>query len=164
MVNAVPCGAQPLSILVVDDDEPVSTLLNQWGCEVKHCRNGAVALATANLHLPEVVLLDIGMPTTDWYEVARQLRQQPETEDALLIALARDSDWNSIRRSLDAGFDLHLTKPVPLQYLHYLLDQVRSSRAAVRARAADLVKDSKVLVARAQVVLAASTARLRDRT
>ncbi|MBI3465923.1 MAG: response regulator [Planctomycetes bacterium] len=164
-MSATQICAAPLSVLIVDDDEPsnriAGTLLNRWGYNVEVCRNGVDALAAAKDRPPHVVLADIAMPRMDGYEVARQLRQQPELLNTVLIALTGYGDEESIRRSLEAGFDLHVTKPVPPLALHELLDQARLSRAAVRERAAQLVKESKARIAIAKDLLA-STAGLRQ--
>lgn len=166
MITPNSLGSAPLSVLIVDDDEPsnriAGTLLSRWGYDVQVCRNGLEALAAAKLRPPGVVLADIAMPRMDGYEVARQLRQHPELKDAVLIALTGYGDEQSIRRSLEAGFDLHVTKPVPPIALHELLDQARVSRAAVRTRAAQLVRESKALIAIAKEAIASSGERLLD--
>jgi CheY-like chemotaxis protein len=164
-MSATQTGAAPLNVLIVDDDEPsnriASTLLNRWGYHVEVCRNGVDALAAATARPPHVVLADIAMPRMDGYEVARQLRQQAESLNTVLIALSGYGDDESVRRSLEAGFDLHVTKPIPPVALQQLLDQARVSRAAVRERAKQLVQESKVRMAIAKDLLAASDQDLR---
>jgi two-component system CheB/CheR fusion protein len=77
---------------------------------------------------PEVILLDIGLPTLDGYELARRLRQAPETASATLIALTGYGREEDRCRSHQAGFDHHLVKPVDPERLSSLLSSlVRSS-------------------------------------
>jgi signal transduction histidine kinase len=108
-------------VLVVDDNVDVantlSMLLALQRHEVRVVHDGPAALDVARDFRPDVVLLDLGLPVMDGFELARRFRQQPETKDVLLVALtgyARDDDR---RRSKDAGFDLHLVKPVRLDEL-----------------------------------------------
>jgi signal transduction histidine kinase/ActR/RegA family two-component response regulator len=103
-------------ILVVDDDRDVantcSLLLSLAGHEVHTVYDGPTALAAAGPLRPDVVLLDLGMPGMDGYEVARRLRRQPDLRDVVLVALTGWSHDDDRRRSREAGFDRHLTKPV----------------------------------------------------
>jgi PAS domain S-box-containing protein len=103
-------------ILVVDDNEDVAEslaeILRTTGHEVRTAYRGLAALEAVEAFLPEVVLLDIGMPGMDGYEVARRLRRERGLEKVLLVALTgygRDEDR---RRSREAGIDHHLVKPV----------------------------------------------------
>jgi CheY-like chemotaxis protein len=112
-------------VLVVDDNrdaaESLALLLRLKRHEVQVAYDGPEALEAARRHHPEVVVLDIGLPRMDGYEVARRLRQEPGLEKTTLIALTgygRDEDR---RRSQEAGFDRHLTKPVdPLELMNLL--------------------------------------------
>ena len=72
----------------------------------------AAALQDAHAHPPEVVLLDIGMPGMDGYELARRLRGQDESRDAVFVALTGYGEDEDRRRARDAGFDYHMVKPV----------------------------------------------------
>ena len=67
--------------------------------------------------MPDVILLDIGMPRMDGYEIARQVRERPETQAVLLIALTGYGQDEDRRRSHEAGFNSHLVKPVDLAAL-----------------------------------------------
>ncbi|HEY6863818.1 MAG TPA: chemotaxis protein CheB [Burkholderiales bacterium] len=118
-------GSAPHRVLVVDDNEDsahsLAELLSAAGHEVKTARDGAQTFETVAAFRPEVILLDIGLPGMDGYEVARRVRRQSGNGRALLIALTgygRDEDR---RLSQEAGFDYHLTKPVDLQKLKTLL-------------------------------------------
>ena len=106
----------PRRILVVDDNvdgaDSLALLLELGGHEVAAAHDGREALAVAAAFAPDVVLLDIGLPELDGYEVARRLRADPRTAGARLIALTGWGSDADKRRSRDAGFDAQLTKPV----------------------------------------------------
>jgi CheY-like chemotaxis protein len=117
--------SKPLQVLVVDDNvdaaESLATLLRLAGHTVKVAHNGAVALEAAAALPPDVTVLDIGLPGMDGYSVARQLRQRPETRDAVLIAVTgygRDEDRVLSRQ---AGFDHHFVKPLQFDVLQRML-------------------------------------------
>jgi CheY-like chemotaxis protein len=118
-------------VLVVDDNrdaaESLAELLELWGSTVQVAFNGADALSAATGFHPEVVLLDIGLPDTDGYEVARRMRQRKDLQGVLLAAVTGYGQEDDRRRAREAGFDLHLTKPVDPEVLRDLL---RSDRAA----------------------------------
>jgi two-component system, chemotaxis family, CheB/CheR fusion protein len=103
-------------ILVVDDNvdaaDTLAMLLKFVGHDVKVVHDGAAALKVTEQFHPQVVLLDIGMPRMDGYEVARRMRQQPGMDKAILMALTGYGQDEDRRRAWEAGFDHHLTKPV----------------------------------------------------
>src|SRR5207249_1563474 len=115
----------PRRILVVDDTvdaaESLAKLLELTGHDVRTARDGPAALEAARIYRPEVVLLDIGLPGMDGYEVARRLRKQPATEHVRLVALTGYGQAEDRRRSREAGFDHHLVKPVDPAALEGLL-------------------------------------------
>jgi signal transduction histidine kinase len=115
-------------ILVVDDNidaaDSLATLLRMAGHDVHVCHDGADALAAVPRFRPEVVLLDIGLPGIDGYEVARRLRRQPETQEALIVALTGYGLEEDVRRSHAAGFDHHFVKPADLAALSALFGSV----------------------------------------
>ena len=85
--------------------------------------DGPAALAVAEAFRPEVVLLDIGLPGMDGYEVARRLRGRPEFERALIVALTGWGQEADVRAVQGGGFDHHLVKPAdPEAILELLLD------------------------------------------
>jgi CheY-like chemotaxis protein len=102
-------------ILVVDDnvDAAVSVLklLKLWGHDVQAAFSGPEALEMARKFRPQIVLLDIGMPGMSGYEVAKQLRAQPEFQSLVITALTGYGQAEDRRRSQEAGFNHHLTKP-----------------------------------------------------
>lgn len=112
-------------ILVVDDNadaaESLALLLRMQGHEIQVACDGVTALQVAEQFRPEVVLLDIGLPRLDGYQVARRLRQQPGADRMLLVALTGYGQDDDRRRSAEAGFSAHLVKPLDLQVLGDLL-------------------------------------------
>ncbi|WAK03413.1 hybrid sensor histidine kinase/response regulator [Methylobacter sp. YRD-M1] len=114
-----------LRILVVDDyadaAESLTLLLQAEGHEVETADCGLKALERAQAFRPQVVLLDIGLPDLDGYEVARRLRTLPETREAVLVALTGYGQTEDRERSRSAGFNHHLLKPVNFEKLSDLL-------------------------------------------
>jgi CheY-like chemotaxis protein len=112
-------------VLVVDDNrdaaETMGLLLKLLGAEVRVVNDGPTALATIPSYRPTVVLLDIGMPGMDGYEVARRIREQPEGRDLMLIALTGWGQEKDRHRTSQAGFDHHLIKPADMSALESLL-------------------------------------------
>jgi CheY-like chemotaxis protein len=112
--SAVPSPGR--RILVVDDNvdgaETLAMLLSLSGYDTRTAFDGLSALAAAAEFLPHVVFLDIGLPGMNGYEVARRLRADTRLEAARLIALTGWGSEDDQRKSKDAGFDAHLTKPV----------------------------------------------------
>jgi len=96
----------------VDTAEMLTSLLEMLGHEVRAARDGPEALDLAPVFRPQIVLLDIGLPGLDGYEVARRLRAQPGGRDLLLIALTGYGSAQDRERARQAGCDHHVTKPV----------------------------------------------------
>jgi CheY-like chemotaxis protein len=126
-------------ILVVDDNrdaaEATKVLLELGGHEVKTVGDGSDALASAPVFAPDVVLLDIGLPLMDGYQVARRLREVAETRASCLIALTGYGQPADRERARVAGFDHHLTKPADPDALLALVDAWIESSAAQHAPA-----------------------------
>jgi CheY-like chemotaxis protein len=110
---------------VVDDNRDAAVslamLLRLDGYEVRTVYDGPGALEVAEEFLPSIILLDIGLPGMDGYEVARRLRQHPSLAGAFLVAVTGYSQEEDRRRSREAGFDHYLVKPVDPQVLTLLL-------------------------------------------
>jgi signal transduction histidine kinase len=121
-------GKAAARVLVVDNSPPaadsMAQLLNLWGYAARVAYDGPSALEAAEAWDPLVVLLDIGMPGMDGYEVARRLRARPALEGLTLIAVTGYDGEEPRRQSRDAGFDFHLVKPVPPEELKEILDAV----------------------------------------
>jgi PAS domain S-box-containing protein len=111
-------------VLVVDDNrdsaESIALLAEIWGHEVRTALDGPSALEIAAAYRPEVILLDIGLPGMDGYEVARRLRQRAGG-GPVLVAMTGYGMEEDRRRSREAGFDHHLVKPVDPEGLRALL-------------------------------------------
>jgi PAS domain S-box-containing protein len=103
-------------VLVVDDNidaaESLTLLLQSAGHETLMAHDGIEAVEAAAAFHPDMVLLDIGLPRLNGYEAARRIRAQPENDSLVLAALTGWGQDEDKRQSLEAGFDLHLTKPV----------------------------------------------------
>jgi CheY-like chemotaxis protein len=127
-------GVVPARILVVDDlaasAETLMTLLEMEGFEVRIANEGMAALKIAEDFRPDVVLLDIGLPGMNGFEVAHRLRTQPECREALLIALTGYGEAESRSRSAQAGFDFHMVKPADVKLLLSMLADPQSARRA----------------------------------
>jgi PAS domain S-box-containing protein len=115
----------PRRLLVVDDNvdaaQSLAVLLRMEGHEVQVANDGLSALEQAPAFHPQLVILDIGMPQLDGYEVARRLRQMPDFDKVRLVALTGWGSDEDRRRARAAGFDCHLVKPVELSSLRDIL-------------------------------------------
>lgn len=106
-----------MKILYVEDHPAVAQitvnlLRSGLGHEVEHVENGTAALEAASGFQPDLMLIDIGLPDIDGYEVARRLRQRPEFEKMILVALTGYTQEEYKQRAYDAGFDAHFAKPM----------------------------------------------------
>ena len=113
-------------VLVVEDNvdaaETLQLLLRMSGYDTRAAYSGATALDVAREFKPAVVLLDIGLPGKDGYEVAREMRALPEMESAVLVALTGYGDDADREKAAEAGFDTFQVKPVEPEKLDALLD------------------------------------------
>jgi CheY-like chemotaxis protein len=114
-------------VLVVDDYADAADLLAEAlsfaGYQVSTVNDGVAAIELAAREPHGAAFVDIGMPGMDGYEVARQLRAQPSGRDMYLVALTGHSGDAEKRRSAEAGFDLHLVKPVDVTSVATLLEK-----------------------------------------
>lgn len=115
-------------VLVVDDNvdsaECLALFLRLSGHEVQMAHDGPTAIDAAQMFQPQVVLLDIGLPKLDGYEVARRLREWPEMQKAVFIALTGYGRTEDQRLSRQAGFDHHLVKPVDPEAVEALINSL----------------------------------------
>ncbi|MES2260070.1 MAG: response regulator [Pseudomonadota bacterium] len=112
--------SKPTVLLIEDNDdgrEMMSMMLSCYGYEVRHAADGLQGLEVAASFLPDLALVDIGLPGIDGYEVARRLRADTSTRAMKLIALTGYGLAEDQRRVLEAGFDMHLVKPVDIDHL-----------------------------------------------
>ena len=123
-------------ILVVDDNEDsaasLATLLKMTGNETFTAHDGVDALEAIEARRPDVVLLDIGLPRLNGRDVCRRIRQQPWGRNVVVVALTGWGQEEDQRRSLEAGFDGHLVKPVDYAKLIALLSSLASEGSARR--------------------------------
>ena len=119
-------------ILVVDDNrdaaDSIALLLEVAGHDVRTAYDGPDALSLASVFKPEVVILDLGLPTMDGFEIARQIEGQEWGKDIALVALTGWGQQEDYRRTSDAGFDAHLVKPVAAEELLKILAHVSSEQ------------------------------------
>jgi signal transduction histidine kinase len=127
----LPQSVEALRVLVVDDNrdaaDSLGILLGALGAEVRVVYDGASALASAAGWIPSAVLLDLGMPVIDGWEVARRIRRDPVLRHIKLIALTGWGQDEDRERTESAGFDHHITKPVDFDSLHRLLASIGGS-------------------------------------
>jgi len=132
LAQGAAAAASMLRVLVVDDNrdaaDSLAMMLELTGHEVRTAHDGEAALNEAARFTPDVVLLDIGMPGMNGYEVALRLRETPHGRRARIVALTGWGQEDDKRRAVDAGFDQHLTKPVDPASLSTVL----APRAEVR--------------------------------
>jgi signal transduction histidine kinase/ActR/RegA family two-component response regulator len=120
-------------ILVVEDNadvaEALAQLLEVLGHRVRTVHQGRAGIEAAREELPELMIVDIGLPEIDGYEVARQVRRLAGGEHAVLVALTGYGMAEDRQKALEAGFDRHLVKPVDPEAIHEIVATV-SSRSA----------------------------------
>ena len=115
------------SILIADDNRDLATslsmLLELVGFEVETVHTGGEAMAAAKNRKPDVLLLDIGLPGMDGYQVARQFRSDDKLKDVFIIAISGYSPDMFLGRSTTADFDHYFTKPVDFKTLLPLINK-----------------------------------------
>jgi CheY-like chemotaxis protein len=121
----------PLRVLVVDDNVDTSEMLAELiasdGHAVRTSTDGVTALQVASELHPHVVLLDIGLPRMDGYEVARRIKRMPELAGVMLVALTGYGQASDRERALQAGFEHHVVKPVEWDELRALLQKASAA-------------------------------------
>jgi signal transduction histidine kinase/CheY-like chemotaxis protein len=126
---SVPAPATGLRMLVVDDNvdaaHMLSLLLDAMGHETMVEHTAKRALERARKEMPEVCLLDIGLPDLDGNDLAKQLRARPETARSVLIAITGYGQEQDRKRTAESGFDHHLVKPVNIEDLLRIISGLR---------------------------------------
>lgn len=121
-------------ILVVDDNQDAADMLamgiSALGHEVRTAHDGAEALEVVERFVPDLALLDIGLPVMNGYELAKRLRATRGLEDVALVALTGYGQASDQRQSIEAGFDVHLTKPVTLHQIASIIEELGAGRRA----------------------------------
>jgi CheY-like chemotaxis protein len=124
-----PPPARPLRVLVVDDNQDaaqaLAVFLEMTGHEVRVAHDGPEGLAAARRFLPDAIILDIGMPGLNGWEVARLLRQEPGLRGVLLVALTGYAGEQYRQLCVEAGFDHYLVKPSDAQEVRRLIEAER---------------------------------------
>ena len=139
METTVETIAHPKRVLIVDDNRDAADLtailLEMHGHVVAAAYGGAHGIELAQQFKPDVVLLDIGMPGLNGYDVASALRKIPEVDHALLVAYTAWNDAATRSRAAAVGFDRHLAKPARIESLLAALDgAARTATAGADAR------------------------------
>ncbi|HEX4130643.1 MAG TPA: response regulator [Pirellulales bacterium] len=109
-------------VLVVEDNTGAAQMLAKllktiWGHDVELAHDGLEALERVQQRRPDVMLLDIGLPQLNGFQVAERLRDLPESRPTLLVAVTGYGSPDDFRRSAELGFDDHLVKPVSIAAL-----------------------------------------------
>lgn len=131
-----PAATVARRVLIVDDNEDgaesLAMLLELEGHVTLQAHDGVRAIEAAERFRPDAVLLDVGLPRMNGYEVCRRIRQQPWGKDLVLVALTGWGQEEDRRRSEEAGFDTHMVKPPDHDVLTKLLASLPTSRSASR--------------------------------
>ena len=130
-------SGKPTVLLIEDNEdgrEMMATMLGAFGYSVQQAADGLQGVQMAHADAPKVALVDIGLPGIDGYEVARRLRQDAATRDIKLIALTGYGLAEDQRRVLEAGFDMHLVKPVDINLLLEALGSAIDTTATAAAK------------------------------
>ena len=129
--GAVPVPAEPKHqtrrILIIEDNfdvqQALTTLCQVWGHEVAAASDGLTGLNRALALQPDLCLIDIGLPVIDGYEVATRLRSDPNGRNLFLVALTGYGDPEQKARAFEAGFNMHIVKPIDAAQLRKLLQR-----------------------------------------
>ena len=120
-----------LRVLVVDDNldaaNSLTTLLRIKGHDVRTAYDGISAVDVAALYKPDVVLLDVGLPRLNGFDVARRIREAEHGKNVVFVALTGWGHAEDRRRSKEAGFDHHLVKPADPNAVDAILDSITST-------------------------------------
>jgi CheY-like chemotaxis protein len=115
-------------VLIADDNLDAAESLQLWlqlsGHDVQIAGNGMEALRVAAEFKPDVALLDLGMPGLSGFDVARRIRESPWGSEMVLVALTGWGHDEDRRQSAEAGFNHHLTKPIPPEAIESLIDNL----------------------------------------
>jgi two-component system CheB/CheR fusion protein len=128
-----PSPSTPRRVLVIEDNvdaaNALRNVLELAGHQAEVAYNGPDGVERARASVPDVVFCDIGLPTMDGYEVARTLRAQPELGRIKLVAVSGYGAPEDLARAREAGFDLHVTKPVSIVRLEEVLAELEAARS-----------------------------------
>jgi CheY-like chemotaxis protein len=128
-----------LKVVIVDDNKDAATtislyLTEKYGCAVSEFTDSAIALEKISEAVPDVCILDIGMPGMDGFTLARRLKSYQALNQSLFIALSGYGSPQDKQKAFAAGFDQHFTKPVDIDELaSFIIDAVEKRRQALQA-------------------------------
>lgn len=120
-------SSSPLArrVLIIDDNTDAAELLVSilvvLGHDARMANDGASGIEMARNFRPEVIFLDLGMPKMNGYDAAIELRKLSDLQKTLIVALTGWNDSNTKQRALASGFDIHMTKPAPIQDIEEIL-------------------------------------------
>jgi CheY-like chemotaxis protein len=138
MESNTPTLEPRLRVLVVEDNDDIARslamLLELWGHDAEIVDRAEAALEAVRTRRPAVVLMDIGLPGMNGYEVAKMLRRQEGCDKLMLVAMTGYGEEEDRRRAQEAGFDRHLVKPVDPDVLQELLANCESLTRSPRER------------------------------
>ena len=124
---------QSLRVLVVDDNidvaQTLAVLLKSCGHKVEVAHDGPTALEAARTYRPNLILLDIGLPGMDGFEVAKKVRQEMDLGNVVLVAMTGYGQDSDKKRTQEIGFDHHLVKPADFREIKQILPTVARSEA-----------------------------------
>ena len=130
-----------LRVLVVDDNrdaaDSLGRMLTHLGWRTRVVYDGPAALEALESYRPNVMLLDLGMPAMDGFEVVRRLRERPDWENLTVVALSGWGQDEDRRKTAAAGFHYHLLKPAAVQQLEALLQSIEAKSCAAQSAVAD---------------------------
>jgi CheY-like chemotaxis protein len=129
MTNA----AKPMAVLIVDDNrdaaDSLAILIQDDGHEVAVAYDSESGLELARKVLPKIIFHDIGLPVVDGYAAALRLRRDPQFAQTMLVALTAYDSAPDRDRSLAAGFDLHMVKPIHFEEVRRILELTKNPDA-----------------------------------
>lgn len=128
----------------VDSAVSIGRLLRLFGYEVHVATDGLEALHDASTFAPTAALIDLTLPSIDGFVVAERLREQGSTRDALLIAMTGWSTEEYTARAMEAGFDMHLVKPISVTALLGALEPLATRTATPRPRRARPCRTTRI--------------------
>lgn len=128
-MSATPESRTPPKVLIIEDNRDVRTTLRMllsmsYGYIVYEAADGASGVQTALDEKPDVALIDLGLPDIEGHDVARRIRATLDRNSIVLIALTGYGGAEDQRRAQEAGFDIHLVKPVDTAVLAEILNDV----------------------------------------
>jgi CheY-like chemotaxis protein len=128
-----------LRVLVVEDDteslQLMGALLSIWGYEPRLTPDGPAGLRAATTEMPDVALLDLGLPGMDGFEVAQKLRATPGGSSILIVAVTAFRGESHRDKAFECGFDKYLMKPVDIETLRLVLAEAAPRTEAVSSSA-----------------------------